>query len=67
MITGWKECSKELPTEQDIKKSRRVLIYSPLYEKEFERYRLLDAQFVRISTDATHWAYCSPPKIPKKP
>jgi len=37
---------------------RRVLAFSPLYPKgDGMRYRLMDAQFLRISTEVTHWVY----------
>ena len=40
----------------------RVLAFSPVYPEGNEmRYRLMDAQFVRISTEATHYAHLTPP------
>lgn len=34
----------------------RVLVFSPVYPKDDPmRFRIIDSQFVRISTDVTHW------------
>jgi hypothetical protein len=42
--------------------SGRVLTYSPDYLiKEEMTYRILDAQFVRICIDVTHWLPLEPP------
>jgi len=43
----------------------RVLTYSPAYQGQPDDtmlYRLMDAQFVRISTEVTHWCVPTPPK-----
>ena len=43
-------------------KGVRVLVFSPVYPEGHEmRYRLMDGQFVRISTEATHYAHLTPP------
>lgn len=42
----------------------RVLAYSEVYAKLDDivnTYRILDAQFVRITTDVTHWTYLKGP------
>lgn len=49
-LGAWVECKERLP------KSGRVLVFSPLYKVgDPTRFRVMDAQFVRISTEATHW------------
>jgi hypothetical protein len=48
--SAWVKCTERLP------KSGRVLVFSPLYKVgNPTRFRVLDAQFVRISKDCTHW------------
>lgn len=45
---------------------RRVLAYSNLYgEDDVNTYRIIDAQFIRICTDVTHWAYLESPELQK--
>jgi hypothetical protein len=62
MIKEWISVKKKLPSIADIKADRRLLTYSPCYKREGDKYRLIDAQFVHICTDATHWAYLSSPE-----
>ena len=50
LLGAWVECKERLP------QSGRVLVFSPLYAVgDPTRFRVMDAQFVRISTEATHW------------
>lgn len=45
------------------KSGKRVLIFSPCYNKDNPmRIRIVDADFVKICTDATHWAYIPEPE-----
>jgi hypothetical protein len=48
------------------RRGRRVMIFSPCYKKEADRFRLVDGEFVRICTDATHWTYLSGPEKKSK-
>jgi len=49
-LGAWVECKERLP------QSGRVLVFSPLYKVgDSTRFRVMDAQFVRISTEVTHW------------
>ena len=49
-LGAWVEYKERLP------QSGRVLVFSPLYKVgDPTRFRVMDAQFVRISTDCTHW------------
>jgi hypothetical protein len=55
---NWIAVSERLPTHG------RVLTYSPAYEDARDStmlYRLMDAEFVRISTEVSHWC------IPTRP
>jgi len=55
-----KDGTKNLPKDEH----KRVLIFSPCYEKgDSERLRWVDAQFVYILTNATHWAVVPEPII----
>jgi hypothetical protein len=58
---NWISVTQAMPEEG---KADRVLVYTPreLCREPSHQYRLVDAQFVRILTDATHWAYLEPPK-----
>jgi hypothetical protein len=59
MPIDWIDKEKDVP-----QKGERVLTYSPCYKTNSDEsmlYRLMDAQFVRISTDVTHWARVLPP------
>ncbi len=50
LFGAWVECKDRLP------QSGRVLVFSPIYNVgDPTRFRVMDAQFVRISTEATHW------------
>jgi len=41
---------------------KKVLIFSPAYpEGDSMRYRVLDGEFFKLMTDATHWAYLNAP------
>lgn len=43
-------------------KGKRVMIFTPVYPEGHEmRYRLVDREFVKVCTDATHWAPLTPP------
>lgn len=57
----WHKKKYELPT-----KSARVLVYSPQYNGVDESmvFRVMDAQFVRIASDVSMWAYIEKPKGP---
>lgn len=60
----WKSISKHgYP-----KTGSRVLTYSGIYDKLdvdiVNVYRVLDAQFVRICKDVTHWMYLEKPDNP---
>lgn len=56
----WINRNDEMPPSGE-----RVLTYSPAYEArtadQAMRYRVMDALFVRISTDVTHWARLEAP------
>lgn len=41
-------------------KNAPVLVYTPSVRGE-DQFRIMSAQFVRLATDATHWAYLEPP------
>lgn len=42
--------------------NHRVLVFSPAYdEKNDMRFRIMGGEFVRISTEATHWTYLEGP------
>ena len=59
---NWIAITERLPTRQD----GRVLTYSPAYLDSRDPtmlYRLMDAEFVRISTEVTHWCIPTPPSI----
>ncbi len=46
----------------DPPRDRRILVYSPNYpDNSGMRYRIVDGQFFKAMTDATHWAYPTPP------
>jgi hypothetical protein len=54
----WVKVSDRLPTHG------RVLTYSPAYEGSRDStmlYRLMDAEFVRLNSDISHWC------IPTRP
>lgn len=52
MTSPWKPRT-ELPTED-----KRVITLSPVYPKgHISRYRIMDAQFVRISIEVESWFY----------
>ena len=53
MSFPWISVKNELPTEDDIQKNKRILVFSPCYKLDSLKYRLIDAQFVKICTDAT--------------
>jgi len=47
---GWVRRDARLPN------CGRVLVFSPTYpEHDPMRFRVMDAKFVRISTDVSHW------------
>lgn len=40
----------------------RVVVFSPVYPEGHDmRYRILNTEFVRFCSDATHWAPLTPP------
>jgi hypothetical protein len=44
------------------KADTQVLVFSPVYqENDNMRFRIMGGQFVRICTEATHWAYLEAP------
>ena len=46
------------PTETD----GYILIFSPCYPEDHTmRFRVIDSEFFRITTDATHWARLESP------
>ncbi len=46
----------------DPPRDRRILIYSPDYpEHSGMKYRFIDSVFFDKVSDATHWAYATPP------
>ncbi len=52
LCAGW----RSIKDDTAYKKEPRVFVFSPQYPKGSEmRIRILDAQFVHILTDATHW------------
>ena len=54
----WIKREDKLPEE-----GIRVLVFSPEYrEDDPMRVRVVDGKFVRICTDATHWAYIEEPE-----
>jgi len=56
-VLKWEKKSDYLPTPD-----KRVLIFSHCYSKENPmRMRIVDADFVKICTDVTHWAYIPEP------
>lgn len=56
---NWKSILKDGYPKLD----KRVLTYSVLYgENDVNTYRLIDAQFVKLCTDVTYWAYLEPPE-----
>lgn len=57
-VLEWKQRDDQLPPE-----GYRILAYSPAYEENHPmRFRILDSQFFRISTEATHWAFIPGPE-----
>lgn len=55
----WIDRNEELPPDGML-----VLIFSPIYpEGNSMRFRVMDSQFVRISTDATHWTKLEGPEV----
>jgi hypothetical protein len=41
----------------------RVITFSPVYSEDHPmRYRIMDAQFVRICPEVTHWDTLTPPE-----
>jgi len=58
-LMNWKSISKDGYPEI----GKRVLTYSALYgDDDVNTYRLIDAQFVKICTDITHWSYLEKPE-----
>jgi len=52
-MIDWISKEDELPVS-----GVRVLVFSPEYPADDPmRFRVMDPQFVRISGEATHWAY----------
>lgn len=50
---GWKT------PEEKPQKGERILVFSDCYAKEdIMRYRLMDAQFLKVTTEATLWISC---------
>lgn len=42
---------------------KRILIFSPCYKEDNPmRIRIVNSQFAKICTDATHWAYIPEPE-----
>lgn len=53
---SWVKRNNEMPEH-----GQRVIAFSPVYPKGHEmRFRILDGQFVRITTEVEYWAYCEP-------
>lgn len=63
MTIVWIDREEELPPRHRKGDAAvRVMVFSPEYPPGHEmRYRIVDSQFVRIMTDATHWTELSPP------
>lgn len=58
MAIEWTEIRAKFPPD-----AARVLIFSPDYpEDSGMRYRVVDAHFVPIMQEATHWAFLTPPE-----
>jgi hypothetical protein len=52
----WIKRNDEMP-----ERGERVIAFSPVYPKGHEmRFRILDGQFIRITTEVEYWAYCEP-------
>lgn len=52
-LMTWRSIEKD----KTYKYEKRVIIFSPVYPKDSEmRFRCIDAQFVDICEEATHWA-----------
>lgn len=53
---SWIKRNDETP-----ERGERVIAFSPVYPKGHEmRFRILDGQFIRITTEVEYWAYCEP-------
>jgi hypothetical protein len=53
---SWVKRNDEMP-----ERGERVIAFSPVYPKGHEmRFRILDGQFIRITTEVEYWAYCEP-------
>jgi len=58
IIMKWEKVDRnKLP-----KTHKRILTYSPLYDDENMKYRLMDVQFLRISRDVTHYCVVEEPE-----
>ena len=56
------EC-KRIDEDDSYKTEARILIYSPIYNKENDmRYRIINSGLIKYMTDATHWARLTQPK-----
>lgn len=42
--------------------ANRILIYTPDVNSERDKYRLIEIQFLKICSDATHFAYIYSPE-----
>lgn len=53
---SWIKRNDEMP-----ERGERVIAFSPVYPRGHEmRFRILDGQFIRITTEVEYWAYCEP-------
>ena len=52
--SSWRKRNEEMPES-----GQRVVAFSPVYPKGHEmRFRILDGQFLRITTEVEYWADC---------
>ncbi len=55
----WIDRDEEMPPE-----GMQILVFSPEYaEGQPMRFRIMDSQFYRLATDATHWATLETPQL----
>ena len=51
---SWRKRNKEMP-----ERGQRVVAFSPVYPEGHEmRFRILDGQFLRITTEVEYWTDC---------